>query len=217
MKIPDWVISDEIEAHRDYRNVCEVFGIDLSLAEHKSQEEQEARENVELVNKHLASEEIEKMVDEPKNVIDDSPIPRKMIKIFPTLGRRRKYIDEVYKLTRRGKRKDYYRRELWIFVLNHSEAKFLSGSHMLLFAVSSPGRLLLERQQNKEETDKMIAKPWLQEHGRLQAKISSQIQQAIDNHIPSLVDEFVRNYMSGHILYVHPAQPQTTSVPEQQY
>ncbi|GJX60533.1 hypothetical protein Tco_0291923 [Tanacetum coccineum] len=55
------------------------------------------------------------------------------------------------------------------------------------------------------------------EHGRLQAKISSQIQQAIDNHIPSLVDKSVRNYMSGHILHVHPAQPQTTSVPEQQY
>ncbi|GJX59766.1 hypothetical protein Tco_0291156 [Tanacetum coccineum] len=31
----------------------------------------------------------------------------------------------------------------------------------------------------------------LQEHGRLQAKISSQIQQAIDNHIPSLVDRSV--------------------------
>ncbi|GJR73506.1 hypothetical protein Tco_0085871 [Tanacetum coccineum] len=77
--------------------------------------------------------------------------------------------------------------------------------------------LLLERQQNKEETDKMIAKAMLQERGRLQAEISSQIQQAIDNHIPSLVDASVRNYMSGHILHVHPAQPQTTYVPEQQY
>ncbi|GJY55416.1 hypothetical protein Tco_0454531 [Tanacetum coccineum] len=43
----------------------------LSLAEHKSREEQEARENVELVNKHLASEEIEKMVKGYENVIDD--------------------------------------------------------------------------------------------------------------------------------------------------
>ncbi|GJY92290.1 hypothetical protein Tco_0508072, partial [Tanacetum coccineum] len=51
--------------------------------------------------------------------------------------------------------------------------------------------LLLERQQNKEETDKMIAKAMLQERGRLQAEISSQIQQAIDNNIPSLVDAFV--------------------------
>ncbi|GKC44468.1 hypothetical protein Tco_1062190 [Tanacetum coccineum] len=40
----------------------------LSLAEHKSQEEQEARENVELVNKHLASEEIENMVEGLENI-----------------------------------------------------------------------------------------------------------------------------------------------------
>ncbi|GJR84901.1 hypothetical protein Tco_0155686 [Tanacetum coccineum] len=77
--------------------------------------------------------------------------------------------------------------------------------------------LLLERQQNKEETDKMIAKAMLQERGKLQAEISSQIQQAIDINIPSLVDASVRSYMSGHILHVHPAQPQTSSVPEQQY
>ncbi|GJW92859.1 hypothetical protein Tco_0172531 [Tanacetum coccineum] len=39
--------------------------LQVSLAEHKSREEQEARENVELVNKHLASEEIEKL--EPRS------------------------------------------------------------------------------------------------------------------------------------------------------
>ncbi|GJS41174.1 retrovirus-related pol polyprotein from transposon TNT 1-94 [Tanacetum coccineum] len=50
--------------------------LQISLAEHKSQEEQEARENVELVNKHLASEEIEKMMEGSENVIDDSFTPR---------------------------------------------------------------------------------------------------------------------------------------------
>ncbi|GJV54435.1 hypothetical protein Tco_1450176 [Tanacetum coccineum] len=50
--------------------------LQVSLAEHKSQEEQEARENVELVNKHLASEEIEKMMEGSENVIDDSLPPR---------------------------------------------------------------------------------------------------------------------------------------------
>ncbi|GJU66329.1 hypothetical protein Tco_1252588 [Tanacetum coccineum] len=34
---------------------------------------------------------------------------------------------------------------------------------------------------------------------------------------PSQVDASVRSYMSGHILHVHPAQSQTSSVPEQQY
>ncbi|GKE09656.1 hypothetical protein Tco_1413207, partial [Tanacetum coccineum] len=50
--------------------------LQVSLAEHKSREDQEARENVELVNKHLASMEIEKLVEGPENVIDDSSIPR---------------------------------------------------------------------------------------------------------------------------------------------
>ncbi|GJV87250.1 hypothetical protein Tco_1531188 [Tanacetum coccineum] len=63
----------------------------------------------------------------------------------------------------------------------------------------------------------MIAKAMLQERGKLHAETSSQIQQAIDINIPSLVDASVRSYMSGHILHVHPAQPQTSSVPEQQY
>ncbi|GKD07039.1 hypothetical protein Tco_1186724 [Tanacetum coccineum] len=46
--------------------------LQVSFAEHKNREEQEARENVELVNKHLASEEIEKMMEGSENVIDDS-------------------------------------------------------------------------------------------------------------------------------------------------
>ncbi|GJS22227.1 hypothetical protein Tco_0450859 [Tanacetum coccineum] len=45
--------------------------LQVSLAEHKSREEQEARENMELVNKHLASEEIEKMMEGLENDIDD--------------------------------------------------------------------------------------------------------------------------------------------------
>ncbi|GJX05604.1 hypothetical protein Tco_0191520 [Tanacetum coccineum] len=60
--------------------------------------------------------------------------------------------------------------------------------------------LILERKTTKEETE-----------------ISSQIQNAIDNAIPSLVDASVRSYMSGHILHVHPAQVQSSSVPEQQH
>ncbi|GJS61595.1 hypothetical protein Tco_0656379 [Tanacetum coccineum] len=49
------------------------------------------------------------------------------------------------------------------------------------------------------EMEQMIAKAVLQERGNIQAKIFSQIQKAIDNHIPSQVDALVRSYMSGHI------------------
>ncbi|GKA55589.1 hypothetical protein Tco_0754661 [Tanacetum coccineum] len=121
MKIPDWIISEEMKHTEHYQMYVKVFGIDvsltqsqstestqgthrtpsaprspnpnmdfgvssapkrstmirfLSLVEHKSQEEQEARENMELVNKHLASMEIEKMVEGQANAIDDSSIPR---------------------------------------------------------------------------------------------------------------------------------------------
>nr|GFA00091.1 hypothetical protein [Tanacetum cinerariifolium] len=50
--------------------------LQVSLVEHKSREDQEARENVELVNEHLASVEIEKMVEGQENVIDDSSISK---------------------------------------------------------------------------------------------------------------------------------------------
>ncbi|GKB41927.1 retrovirus-related pol polyprotein from transposon TNT 1-94 [Tanacetum coccineum] len=152
MKIPDWMISEEMKHTEHYRMYAEVFGLDVpltqsqpiestqgthrtpsaprspnpkmdtaessalkistmihfhlcerrstrltppapvptvdkademilqdtlqvSLIEHKSREEQEARENVELVNEHLAPVEIEKMVEGPENVIDDSFLP----------------------------------------------------------------------------------------------------------------------------------------------
>ncbi|GJT73882.1 hypothetical protein Tco_1033168 [Tanacetum coccineum] len=126
MKIPEWMISEEMKNTKHYRMYAEVFRLDVpltqsqptestqgthripsasrsstrltppapvltvdkadelilqdilqvSLAEHKSREEQEARENVELVNKHLAFEEIEKMMEGSENVIDDSLPPR---------------------------------------------------------------------------------------------------------------------------------------------
>ncbi|GJS02405.1 hypothetical protein Tco_0318913 [Tanacetum coccineum] len=47
--------------------------IQVSLAEHKSREEQEARENMALVYEHLAAEEIKKLVEDPENVDDSSP------------------------------------------------------------------------------------------------------------------------------------------------
>ncbi|GJT11102.1 hypothetical protein Tco_0858144 [Tanacetum coccineum] len=411
MKIPNWMISEEIKHTEHYRMYAEVFRIDVpltqsqptdstqgmhrtpsaprrstrltlpapvptidkademilqdilqvTLAEHKSREEQEARENVELVNKHLASVEIEKMVEGPENVIDDSSITRNddqnilgtrleprsdkesleveitnneeveitNVVIHVNVNEEEEEItDEVYELKRREKRKiveeskntpfptpirsprihidlissdteklqeltvtdttptpsssslntklsttnrllllfkskharfKRYKRffqELqggYGYLFEHLRAKFLSrksfdtlADHLQEVMVESlptmvdkhikeqvekqvPEQvkvqvpvyvakgLILERQQNKEETDKMIAKAMLQEHGKLQAEISSQIQQAIDINIPSLVDASVRSYMSGHILHVHPAQPQTSSVPEQQY
>ncbi|GJW48924.1 hypothetical protein Tco_0080570 [Tanacetum coccineum] len=114
------------------------------------------------------------------------------------------------------------------YLFEHLKARFLSRKSFDTLAyhlqevqdqvpVYVAKGLILERQKTKEEMERMIAKAVLQERGNIQAKISSQIQKTIDNHIPSQVDTSVRSYMSGHILHVHPVQSQTTSVPEQQY
>ncbi|GJV10184.1 hypothetical protein Tco_1351725 [Tanacetum coccineum] len=308
--------------------------LQVSLAEHKSQEEQEVRENMELVNEHLASVEIEKMVEGPENespeveITNDKEVEITNVVIPVNVNEEEEEITEVYELKRREKRKiveesrstpfptpirsprihtdlisldteklqelkvtdttptpsssspntklsttnrllslfkakparfkryKSFFQELqgrYGYLFEHLKAWFLSrksfdtlADHLQEVMVESlptmvdkhikeqvemqvpeqvkvqvpvyvVKRLFLERQQNKEETDKMIAKAMLQERGKLQAEISSQIQNAIDTNIPSLVDASVRSYMSGHILHVHPAQPQTTYVPEQQY
>ncbi|GJU11831.1 hypothetical protein Tco_1134227 [Tanacetum coccineum] len=342
--------------------------LQVSLAEHKSREEQEARENVELVKEHLASVEIEKMVEGSENVIDDSLLPRNDEPKIP--GTRleprsdkespeveitndkeveitndeeveitnvvipvnvneeeEEITDEVYELKRREKGKiveesrstpfptpirsprihsdlissdtkklqeltvtdtkttpsrspstnlsktnqllslfkakparfkryKNFFQELqgrYTYLFEHLKARFLSrksfdtlADHLQEVMVESlptmvdthikeqvkkqvPEQvrdqvpvyvaegLILERQKTKEEMKRMIAKDILQERGNIQAKISSQIQNAIDNHIPSQVDASVRSYMSGHILHVHPVQSQTPSFLEQQY
>ncbi|GJW55049.1 hypothetical protein Tco_0099134 [Tanacetum coccineum] len=56
-------------------------------------------------------------------------------------------------------------------------------------------RLIMKRKQNQANVAKMIADAIQQEHENLRAKITSQINNAITNHIPSQVDSSVRNYM----------------------
>ncbi|GJX19957.1 hypothetical protein Tco_0222634 [Tanacetum coccineum] len=77
--------------------------------------------------------------------------------------------------------------------------------------------LIMERQHNQVDVVKMIADAILQEHENLYVEISSQINNDITNHIPSQVDSSVRNYMSGHILHMHPTQATPTFAQDQQY
>nr|GEW83612.1 putative reverse transcriptase, RNA-dependent DNA polymerase [Tanacetum cinerariifolium] len=73
-----------IETYKTYRMYAEVFGIDVPLTQSQPIESTQGmhrtpsipRENVALVEEHLASVEIENMVEGQENVIDDSSIPR---------------------------------------------------------------------------------------------------------------------------------------------
>ncbi|GJW63546.1 hypothetical protein Tco_0115430 [Tanacetum coccineum] len=295
MQIPDWMITQEMKhtehmrwylgpslytvTHSHQHLVPTVDKADemilqdtlqVSLAEHKSREEQEARENVELVNKHLASEEIEKMMEGSENVIDDSLPPRNDEPQIP--GTRleprsdkespeveitndeeveitnvvipvnvneeeEEITDEVYELKRREKGKIVEESRSTPFPTPirspRTHTNLVSSDTEKLQELTVKKQvpeqvrdqvpvyvaegLILERQKTKEEMEWMIAKAILQEGGNIKAEISSQIQKAIDNQIPSQVDASVRSYLSSHVLYLHPAQSQTPSVPEQQY
>ncbi|GJV81486.1 hypothetical protein Tco_1517356 [Tanacetum coccineum] len=157
MRIPAWMITEEMKLMEDYKMYAEVFGLDVprtqsqptestqgthrtpsaprspnpatdkkademilqdmiqvSLAEHKSHEEQEARENVALVYEHLAAEEIEKLVEDSENVDDSSP-PRHDDTSIPGTrleprsdkeNEEEEITDEVFELRRRVKGKN---------------------------------------------------------------------------------------------------------------
>ncbi|GJX60368.1 hypothetical protein Tco_0291758 [Tanacetum coccineum] len=59
--------------------------------------------------------------------------------------------------------------------------------------------LLMEQKHNQADVAKMIADAIQKEHENLRAEITSQINNAITNHIPSQVDSSVRNYMSDDL------------------
>ncbi|GJS25613.1 hypothetical protein Tco_0454245 [Tanacetum coccineum] len=107
---------------------------------------------------------------ESENVIDDSPIPRSVDQNIPDTRlepRSDKESPEV-EITNVGR---------YGYLFEHLRAKFL---------LRKPFDTLADHLQ-----EVMVASLPTMERGRLQAEISSQIQQAIDNKMPSLVDASV--------------------------
>nr|GEV14501.1 copia protein [Tanacetum cinerariifolium] len=228
--------------------------LQVSLAEHKSRQEQEARENMALFEKHLASEEIEKMMEGQEHVVDDSSILRndehnilgtrlepRSDKESPEVGITGVIVlvnvydeeEEEEEITDEAK---FMPMKSFVTLVDHLQKAMADSLPTMVdkhiieqvqkqvpeqvrnqVPIYVAEGLILERQKTKEEMEKVIAKAILHERGNIQTQISSQIQQAIINAIPSQVDASVKSYISGHILHVYPAQPQTTFVPEQQY
>ncbi|GJU10006.1 retrovirus-related pol polyprotein from transposon TNT 1-94 [Tanacetum coccineum] len=290
-----------------------------SLAEQKGREEQEARENVALVYEHLAAKEIEKLVEDYKNVDDSSPprhddtsIPGTRLEprsdkespeveivqekeeettlmvdvtniVIPVNvdDEEDEITDEVFELRRRAKGKNVEEtrispipsptrspRNLSTLVSSDTEKlqeltvthptpssgsfapKLTKTNRLLSLIKAKPNRfkryksffhelqgrygylfahlkkrfmprtssdqladnlhdVMMERLTSIATRESNGASRWKfrtsSRSRSCHAHISSQIQNAIDNAIPSLVDASVRSYMSGHILHVHPA------------
>ncbi|GJS08847.1 hypothetical protein Tco_0365643 [Tanacetum coccineum] len=166
--------------------------LQVSLDKHKSREEQEARENVELVNKHLASEEIEKM-------IPDTRLEPRSDKESPEVESTN---DEEVEITN------------VVIPVNVNEEE-----DEITDEVKSFDTLADHLQEVMVESLPIIVDTHIKEQVKKQVleHFRDQVPKAIDNHIPTQVDASVRSYMSGHILHVHPVQSQTPYVPEQQY
>ncbi|GJV22347.1 integrase, catalytic region, zinc finger, CCHC-type containing protein [Tanacetum coccineum] len=232
--------NEELEHYRMY---AEVFGLDVPLTQSQPNESTQGTHRTPsaprrstrltppaLVPTHLASKEIEKMMEGSEIVIDDSLPPRNDelnipdTRLEPMSDKESPDVeitnDEESFDTLADRLQEVMVESLPTMVDTHIKEQVkkqvLKQVRDQVPVYVAEG-LILERQKTKEEMERMIAKAVLQERGNIQAEISSQIQNAIDNHIPSQVDASVRSYMSGHILYVHPVQSQTPSVPEQQY
>ncbi|GKD13937.1 hypothetical protein Tco_1198344 [Tanacetum coccineum] len=95
-----------------------------------------------------------------------------------------------------------------LFKMVDARVKELTKTQVPIYVAQG---LIMERQQSQADVAKMIVDVIQQERENLRAEISSQINNANTNHIPSQVDSSVRFYMSSHILHVHSTQASQAS------
>ncbi|GKD30478.1 hypothetical protein Tco_1241256 [Tanacetum coccineum] len=101
-----------------------------------------------------------------------------------------------------------------LFKMVDARVKELTKTQVPIYVAQG---LIMERQQSQADVAKMIVDVIQQERKNIWAEISSQINNANTNHIPFQVDSSVSNYMSSHILHIHPTQASQTFAHEQQY
>ncbi|GJZ49106.1 hypothetical protein Tco_0603296 [Tanacetum coccineum] len=178
-----------------------------------------SRENVALVYEHLAAEEIEKLVEDPKNVDDRRKGEREELlvetRIFtnslttrslgilstlvsldteklqeltvthptpssgssePKLTKTNRLLSLIKAKPNRFKRYKSFFHELqgrYGYLFAHLKKRFMPRTSSDQLADNGAKGLILERKTTKEETERLISKAILQEHGRMQAHISS--------------------------------------------
>ncbi|GJY40183.1 integrase, catalytic region, zinc finger, CCHC-type containing protein [Tanacetum coccineum] len=288
MRIPAWMITEEMKLTEHYKMYAEVFGLDVpltqsqptestqgthrttsaprqsarltppvpvptakkademilqdmiqvSLAEQKSHEEQEARENVALVYEHLAAEEIEKLVEESENVDDSSPprhddtsIPGTRLeprsdKESPEVEIVQEKEEETTKDTEVEPDKDtpmgrygyLFAHLKKRFMLRTSSDQLADNLHDVM--METLPSLVKEKvmEQVKKEVPAQVRDQvpvYLVEGLILERKTTKEETERLISK--AILQERGRIYMSGHILHVHPAQVQSSFVLEQQH
>ncbi|GJX28543.1 hypothetical protein Tco_0236622 [Tanacetum coccineum] len=270
MKIPAWMISEEIKHTEHYRMYAEVFGIDVPLNLSQPTESTQGMHRkpsaprstrvtppapVPTVDKAdgMILQDTLQMVEGPENVIDDSSIHRNDDQNIPgtrleprsdkespeveiTNDEEVEITNVVIPINVNEEEEEITDEELPV-----TDTTLTPSSSSLNTKLSTTNRLLSLFKAKSARFKRY--KSFFQElQGRygylfehLRAKFLSRksfdtlddhLQEVMVESLPIMVDKHIKeqvekqvpeSYMSGHILHVHPAQPQTTSVPEQQY
>ncbi|GJZ47998.1 hypothetical protein Tco_0601830, partial [Tanacetum coccineum] len=179
MKIPDWMITDEMKLTENYQLYAKVFGVDVPtahLAEQKSREELEATQNVEKVKEHLMAEEIEKL--EPRSDKESLEVEKiaDISQSVNVIGEEEESAEDDYELKRREKGKEI-------------EEPRNTPSPTTTRSLRTHSWLILKREKSQADVAKMITDAIQQERKNLRSEISSQVNDAITNHIPSQLQQ----------------------------
>ncbi|GJZ44570.1 hypothetical protein Tco_0591825 [Tanacetum coccineum] len=216
--------SDEI----DVTNLDEATQVSIATA--RSLEDLEAQENVETVGEHLVNEDVENIVEGGDNVDEDEFLDESLIaKRISALGRNRstpssstptnssskpkpdrakKYKSVFHKIS---KRYGYMFRHLKTSFMPRKDFKAITeGVHATSQKVVPP---MIDHNTNEFMKNKLPKK----ERENIWAELSGHVTNDVANIVPSQVDSFLRDYMSNHILHVHPTSSTSSSIPDLQH
>nr|GEV18778.1 hypothetical protein [Tanacetum cinerariifolium] len=222
MKIPDWMITNKMKVTENYRLYAKVFGVDVPtthLTEQKIREEDEARENVKKFKEYLMSKEIEKLVDETKNVEKNVEADSSTLRnddnrndldtrTISALRTPKPVVAEGESIAPRRCDKKSWEVEITDVVqpVNINDEWEETTKYDYELRRKEKGKHVEEIRNTPSPTT--IRSPRIQ---------SNLINEAIYNHIPSHVDSSFKNYMSGNILHVHQTKDTSAFAQEQQY
>ncbi|GJR60445.1 hypothetical protein Tco_1502607 [Tanacetum coccineum] len=195
----------------------------------KSRDDLEAQQNVEKVNEHLVAEEIKKMVEGSKSEYADESGGGETDVVQPVnvIKEEEESAENDYELRRRvkGKNVEEFRNtpspttirppRIHSTLISSDTEKLQELTTRFLarkkfYVLAQHLQELMEEslpKMNQADVAKIIADAIQQDHKNLRAVITSQINNAITNHIPFQVDSSVRNYMSDNPQLQHDDLP----------
>ncbi|GJT30199.1 hypothetical protein Tco_0910474 [Tanacetum coccineum] len=226
MKIPDWMITDKMKLTENYQLYAKVFGVDVPTA-HASRKSTIIRLRIPpRRSTRLTPPTLIPTTDEADDLVLQDTLQvslaeqksREELEATQNVEKVKEHLmaEEIEKLEPRSDKESSEVEK----IADISQSMNVIGEE----EESTKDDYELKRREKGKEIEESRNTPSptttrsLRTHSRISTNlISSQVNDAIANHIPSQVDSSVRSYMSGYVLHVHPTQAIPTSAQEQQH